>query len=137
MTRLTKEFFSSGEVLYWDHTRNGAPCPISRKVTETFRSQGVKTVVPKGAGDGRETDLSGLQRVPRSAYVLFEKKDESHVIRQLLENGVQQILFHPMMAPSKEALLACEKRGVETIVACPRMVLGDGMCKIHALILNR
>ncbi|HEX2947055.1 MAG TPA: hypothetical protein VHT96_13995 [Clostridia bacterium] len=133
MPKLSKEFFFDNEILFWDHSKKGALCPLSKRVSKTFSTLGIKVLTLKTSGNAGDADLRSLERVPRSAYVLYDRKDEQNVISQLIQNGVKCILFHPLMAPSKTAINNCKGNGVDTIIGCPRMVLGKGFCKLHAL----
>lgn len=133
MSKLSKEFFLDNEILFWDHSKKGALCPFSKRVSKAFTSLGIKVISLKPSGSEEKADLSCLKQVPSSAYVLFNRIDEQNVISQLIQNGVKCILFHPLMAPSKTAINRCKENGVETIIGCPMMVLGKGLCKVHAL----
>jgi hypothetical protein len=133
MAKQSKEFFVDDEILYWDNSKKGALCPFSKRAPKTFSSLGIKVLTLKTSGNDGKVDLVSLERVPTSAYVLYDRRDEQNTISQLIQNGVKCILFHPLMAPSKKAINNCKENGVETIIGCPMMVLGKGLCTVHAL----
>lgn len=134
MVKLNKEFFFENEILFWDQSKNGAICPFSKNVSKTFSRLGVKVLTLKTSGSETKAGLKSLDRVPSSAYVLFDREDEQNIISQLIQSGVKCILFHPLLAPSKTVINNCKENGIETVIGCPMMVLGKGLCKVHALL---
>lgn len=73
-----------------------------------------------------------MKKLPRSAYVLCEKSEATDIVRRLEEKGIQRILFHPFLTPDSRALTTCKEHNIETIIGCPNMLFGKGICKIHA-----
>jgi hypothetical protein len=67
--------------------------------------------------------------MPKSAFVLLNKSNAAKAVKELIDKGVQRILFR--MA-DLETLAECEKAGVEATVGCPMMLYGTGLHKFHA-----
>lgn len=133
MSKLSKAFFLNNEVLYWDLSKNGPCCPMSKRFDQTLMRHGIKVHFVKSRSGRRIDDLNNLPKVPKCAYVLYEKKDEDDVIRELIQNDIKRVLFHVLSKPSAKALKECTENGVETVVSCPMNAFGTPICKLHAL----
>ena len=134
MAKLSKEFFTDGEVLFVGYSsRNKA---FSRAIYDAFMRGGIK-VFPFNHKAGGSYDvkvyqsLSELPKVPRSAFVLLNRENAGKIIHSLADSGVRRILFQSAKNVDAGILEECKKLGMETMVACPMMVFGSGIHKIH------
>lgn len=137
MAKLTKEFFSNGEVIFvgysGENSRNSA---FSKQVYQAFVRSGIKVYPLNNKVNARYdikvyNGLTDMPKVPKCAYVLLNRDNTRKVIKLLADNGVKRILFQNKKNVDLETLNECKKVGIETAVACPMMILGSGMHKIH------
>jgi hypothetical protein len=49
-------------------------------------------------------------------------------------SGIKRVLFHSKKDVDPDQLEACAKAGMETAVACPLMLLGNGIHMFHAFL---
>ncbi|MDF2904704.1 MAG: hypothetical protein K0R34_25 [Herbinix sp.] len=132
MAKLYKNFFKDKDILFVGYSsRNSA---YSKEVYQAFVNNQIK-VYPYNKKENASYDvkvyksLEELPTLPKSAFVLLNKSNAAKEVKELIDKGVQRILFR--MA-DQETLSECEKAGVEAIVGCPMMIYGTGMHKIHA-----
>lgn len=135
MAKLDKDFFTDNEVLFVGYSsRNNTFC---KEIYRTFSNKGIKVYPlnnkPNGSYDIKVyNDVNELPKVPKCAYVLLNKDNTKNVIKQLADSGVKKILFHSKKTVTPDTLNQCKEAGVETAVACPMMILGSGIHRIHA-----
>ncbi|SHI02434.1 CoA binding domain-containing protein [Sporobacter termitidis DSM 10068] len=137
MAKLTKDFFTDGEVLILGYPLKDDPS--MKMILQAFQrgSIAVYAMNPNAEGD-REVKIyksfAELPKVPRCAYIYLEKEEITPWISQMKENGVQRVLFHSKKDVEPSDVDACRKTGLETAIACPLMLLGGGIHKFHKLL---
>lgn len=134
MARLTRDFFESGEVLFVGFSSRNAG--FSRKLYNAFTAAGIKVypLNPKGSADPAVKvyrSLDELPAVPEAAYVLLGGGKAGGLVRELAAGGVKRIMFHLGKTADAAVLEECRALGVETAVACPLMLLGGGIHRLH------
>lgn len=134
MTKLNKGFFKSNEVLFVGYSsRNNL---FSKMVYQAFMDNGIKVYPVNSKANGSYDikvyqDVGELPKVPENAYVLLKKENAKNAVGKLAEIGVKRVLFQNKRNVDADILQECEKLGMETAVACPMMLYGKGMHKIH------
>ncbi len=135
MTQINKTFFDKQQVLFVGFSEKQKT--FCEMVYKAFSDNGIK-VYPynkrKGAAFDRKvyTELAELPEVPKTAYVLLNKENTKNVVAELADKGVKKVLFRGKSNVDPETLEKCKSLGMETVVACPMMVFGKGLHKIHA-----
>jgi len=137
MNKLTKDFFNDSEVLFVGYSsRNGA---YSKGVYQAFTNNNLK-VYPYNTKESASYDikvyksLAALPSMPKNAFILLNKENTAKAVKQLIEKGIQKILFYSAKNVSQETLEECKKAGVETAAGCPMMIYGTGFHKFHGLL---
>lgn len=135
MAKMTKEFFTDNEVLLIGYSsKNGA---FSKIIYQAFMKNGIK-VYPLNSKEGGNYDIkvyrsiSELPKVPACAYILLNSENTKKAVESLAGSGVRRILFQNKRTVTPETLKKCEEMGIEAAVACPMMILGSGLHRIHA-----
>jgi predicted CoA-binding protein len=136
MIKLSKDFFkNSGEVLFVGYSsRNKA---YSNSILQAFSNNHIK-VFPYNTKDNAAFDtkvykkLEELPVMPKTAYILLNKDNTAKAVKQLIDNGIQKILFYSKSTVDPATLAECDKAGVVTAVGCPMMLYGSGLHKFHA-----
>jgi predicted CoA-binding protein len=134
MTRLTRDFFAGGEVLFVGYSSRNAG--FSRKLYKAFTEAGIRVypLNPKGSADPAVRvyrSLDELPAVPEAAYVLLGGGKAGGLVRELAARGVRRILFHLGKTADDVVLEECRALGVETAAACPLMLFGGGIHWLH------
>lgn len=136
MPKLNQDFFINKEVLFVGYSsRNNK---YSKAIYEAFSNNGIK-VYPFNSKDNTKSDvkvynsLDNLPTIPKCAYVLMNKNNTNKIVKQLADNGIKKILFHSSRTVEPATLDECNKMGIETAVACPMMIFGSGIHKIHGI----
>jgi predicted CoA-binding protein len=134
MLKLNREFFENNEVLFVGYSgRNKA---FSSMVYKAFTDNGIK-VYPLNNKEGGSYDvkvytrLSEIPTIPKSAYVLLNKENARKTIKTLADSGVKRILFQGKKVVDEGILEDCKSNGIEAVAACPMMIFGSGLHKIH------
>ena len=134
MAKLYKNFFKDKDILFVGYSsRNNA---YSKEIYQAFVNNQMK-VYPYNKKENASYDvtvyksLDELPMMPKSAFVLLNKSNAAKTVKELIDKGVQRILFR--MA-DQDTLAECEKAGVEAIVGCPLMLYGSGFHKFHAFL---
>lgn len=133
MTQLTSEFFADDSILFLDLTEKGLICPISRNAIKVMEKRDIKVCKIQ---EGIAEELNSMKKVPSSAFILCGKHDMTNILHNLSEKGIQRILFHPFHIPEKSTVDTCRAYGINTIIGCPMMLFGKGLCKIHASLIQ-
>ncbi len=137
MKNLRNEFFKEKEILFMGYSSR-AP-QFSNMIYKAFTDAGMKVypVNPKASVKYDVKvyhDIGELPRVPSTAYVLLNNSNAKKAVRQMIDCGVKKIMFHRGKTADQSLLDECNKAGVETAVACPMMLFGSGLHKLHGLL---
>lgn len=135
MIKLNKDFFQDNEVLFVGYSKKNLL--FCNQAYQAFVKKGIKVYPLNNRSDATFDikvfhSLVELPKVPSTAYIVLNKNNTQKVYQQLAAKGVTRILFQSKNNVTPEVLADCAKRGIETIVACPLMVFGSGIHKIHA-----
>ena len=137
MGKLTKDYFSDNEVLILGYPLNDDSS--MKMILRAFQQNGIK-VYAMNAKATRDLDIkiyksfSELPEVPKCAYIYLAKADVTPWIAKMKENGVRRVLFHSKKDVELTDIEACQKAGLETAIACPMMLLGGGIHKLHKFL---
>jgi hypothetical protein len=134
MKKLSKEFFTGDEVLIVGYPLKADPS--IRMILQAFLKNGLKVFALNSHAQSNADikvykSLAELPRVPKCAYIYLDKNDIRPWIGQLATAGVNRVLFHSKKDVDQSQLDECRKAGLETVVACPMMILGTGIHKFH------
>lgn len=134
MTKLTKDYFSDSEVLILGY-------PLQKDssmklIMSAFAKNNIRVYAlnAEAVGDLDIKIYKGfdqLPKVPKCAYIYLAKNRVTPWISVMKENGVKRVLFHSKKDVDPADIEACRKAGLETAVACPMMLLGSGIHKLH------
>ncbi|MCX8131230.1 MAG: CoA-binding protein [Clostridia bacterium] len=134
MTKLNKEFFSNNEVLFVGFSEKNSKYCMT--IYQAYTNNGIQ-VYPLNTKAGGSYDVkvyknfSELPKIPETAYILLSPENTKKAVKALAENGVKKILFHNKKIADADTLAECDKMGIKTAVACPLMIFGSGLHKIH------
>lgn len=137
MGKLKKDFFTDNEVIFVGYSSRNHQ--YSNSIYQAFANNGIKVY----ALNNKESSqfgikvfkkLSELPSSPKCAYVLLNRENTAKAVKQLVNNGVKKILFHSKKTVDQTTLEECNKRGIETAIACPMMILGSGIHRIHGFL---
>jgi hypothetical protein len=137
LEKLTKEYFSDGEVLIL-----GYPLMEDKSmnmIVSAFQKNNI-TVYAMNAKATKDLDIKiyksfeELPKIPKCTYIYLAKEDITPWIAPMKENGVERVLFHAKRYVGTEDIEACKKEGLETALACPMMLLGGGIHKFHKMV---
>lgn len=137
MPKLNKDFFTDNEVIFVGYSSKKPQ--FSSGIYKAFVNNGIK-VYPfntnsKGAFSIKVyNSLDEMPKIPTCAYVLLNKDNTDKAVKLLAKNGVKRILFQNKKTVSPDTLKECAKQGIETAVACPMMILGSGIHKLHGFL---
>ncbi len=135
MGKLKNEFLTEKEIIFMGYSSRNPQ--FSRSIYNAMTNAGYK-VYPVNTRQGGKYDikvyggLSELPKIPSTAYVLMNNKNAGEAVRQLKDYGVKKILFHIGKTTDKALFDDCTAAGIETAVACPMMIFGSGIHKLHA-----
>ena len=135
--KINKSFFTGDEVLFIGYSAKNKS--FSNMIMNAFTSNGIN-VYPMNNKPSSIYDtqvyhsLDQLPKVPEVAYVLLNKNNSNKIINQLADSGVKKIIFQNKKCLDNAVLEACRKRKLEAVVACPMMILGSGIHKLHGYI---
>ena len=134
MVKLTKAFFADKEVLLIGYSSNKQS--LSNSIYKAFIDAGIKVFPVNNKQNATfdvkvYSDISELQKVPTTAYILLDHENAKKAVKQLKGSGVKRILFQPGKTADKEILDECAEAGIETAVGCPMMLFGSGLHRLH------
>jgi len=134
MKNLKNEFFNEKDILFLGYSSRTPQ--FSNMIYKAFTNAGIKVypVNPKTSAKYDVKvykDISELPRIPSTAYILLNNDNAKSAVRQLIDKGVKKILFHRGKTADQSILDECRKAGIETAVACPMMLFGSGIHKLH------
>lgn len=135
MAKLTKEYFSNDEVLFVGYSKKNEA--FSKTIYAALTKAGI-TVYPLSKNDKVTFDVqvyhqyNDLPHIPKCAYVLLNKQNTANVVQELKAQGVERVLFHSKKTVDPSTLQKCHSLGIQTAVACPMMLVGGGIHRLHA-----
>lgn len=136
-----KDYFKGNQVLFVGLSRN--PGSFSRMVYKTFCNSGIDVfpINPNGS-DGDDIKVynsaAELEQVPETAYILLDQEKTGQMVEELAGLGVKQFLFQNKSTVSAGTLDFCASKDLETAIACPMMILSNGLIhRIHKFFANR
>lgn len=134
MKNLKNDFFTEKEVLFIGYSSRTPQ--FSSMIYKAFTDAGMRVypVNPKASEKFDVKvyqDISELPKVPSIAYILLDNENAKAAVKQLKGSGVKKILFHRGKTADQSLLDECNEAGIETAVACPMMIFGSGLHKLH------
>ena len=129
-----RSFITNEEILFLGYSRKKES--FSRMLFKEFNKVGIK-VYPVNPHADNSLDIkvynsiAEIEKVPETAYVLMSKENTIKAFPELKASGVKRILFQNKKLVSEEILDECEDMGIEAVTACPMMLIGGGLHKIH------
>ncbi|MDA3810710.1 MAG: CoA-binding protein [Spirochaetaceae bacterium] len=129
-----RNFISNNEILFVGYSSKKES--FGRMLYKEFTKAGI-TIYPMNPRKSDSYDIkvyndyAELDKVPQTAYVLLSKENTIKAFPALKESGVKRILFNNKKIVTEEILDECEDRGIETATACPMMLIGGGLHKVH------
>lgn len=135
MKNLSKEFFTEKEVIFMGYSSRTPQ--FSNMIYKAFTDAGIKVYPMNPRKDGKfyvnvYSNISELPKTPKIAYILLNNENARKAVEQLKGTGVEKILFHRGKTADQQLLNDCAAAGIETAVACPLMLFGSGLHKLHA-----
>lgn len=135
MGKLKNEFLTEKEILFMGYSSRNPM--FSNTVYKAFTDAGYKVYPVNTRKDSKfdikvYNNLSEIPKIPTTAYVLMNNKNAREAVKQLKDSGVKKILFHIGKTADKALLEECNASGIQTAVACPMMIFGSGLHKLHA-----
>ncbi len=135
MGKLRNEFFTDKEIIFMGYSSRNPQ--FSGSIYKAMTNAGYKVYPVNPKLDGKYdikvyNSLSELPKIPTTAYVLTSNKNAGEAVKQLKNSGVKKILFHIGKTADKALIDECAAAGIETAVACPMMIFGSGLHKLHA-----
>lgn len=137
MKNLRSEFFTDKEVLFMGYSSRTPQ--FSNGIYKAFTNAGIKVypVNPKSTGKYDVKvyhDIGELPKIPSTAYILMNNENARKAVAQLKQSGVKKILFHRGKTADQALLDECADAGIETAVACPMMIFGSGLHRLHGML---
>ena len=134
MDKLSRNYLEKEALFYGCSLKDKRFCELAHK---SLSENGIKLYPVGNSQDGSFSfkvynNLDELPEIPSFAYIVSDKDETRKIVSRLHELGVKKILFNSKNCVDKDTLNECEKMGMQTIVACPMMVLRSGSCRIHA-----
>lgn len=134
MTNLSKEFFNEKEIIFFGYSSRTPQ--FSNMLYKAFIDAGLKVYPVNPRKDGKYdvkvySDIKELPTIPKTAYILLSNQNAKEAVEQLKRSGVKKILFHRGRTADQQLLNDCAAAGIETAVACPMMLFGSGLHKLH------
>lgn len=133
MAVFTRDFFKNDEVLiigYSSKTKS-----FCRRVAKGISNAGI-TIYALNHNKSDNFDMkvfqsiSELPKIPQTAYVILNPENTAKAVKGLKNSGIKNIMFQPGTVTS-ETKEECVSMGMEVIEACPLMVFGKGIHRIH------
>ena len=135
--KLSKDFFLNNEVLVLGYPLKDDPA--MKVVLKAYLDNGIRVLAMNAQATG-DADVKlyksfgELPHIPKTAYIFLEKEEIDDWIQPMADHGVQRVLFHSKKDVDAAQLVDCQKAGLETAVACPLMLLGGGIHRLHAFL---
>ena len=136
MKNLSKDFFTEKEVIFMGYSSRTPQ--FSNMIYKAFSDAGIKVYPVNPKKDGKYdvkvySDINELPKTPKIAFILLNNENARKAVENLKGSGVKKILFHRGKTADQQLLDDCAAAGIETAVACPMMLFGSGLHKLHAL----
>jgi len=137
MSKVSRNFFKGKESLFLGYS--GKNEAYSKEIIKSMSNHGFK-VYPVNSNKDRKfdlkvyNDLSELPSIPENVYILMSKENASKAVASLKGKGVKRILFHNRNVADNSILEQCRETGIETAIACPLMMFGKGIHRIHGFL---
>ncbi len=133
MVKLSKSFFES-EVLFVGFTEKYRR--FCTQVYDTLTKKGIKVYALSAEPKEKFSvpvyaDIAQLPKVPSCAYVINDRPETARVVETLHAKGVKKILFNSKNVADQAILDRCRALGIETAIACPLMLYGGGLHRLH------
>jgi len=133
MAVFTRDFFKDDELLFIGYSSNAKS--FCRRIYKGLSKAGL-TIYPVNPRKSDDYDIkvyqsiSELPKVPQAAYVILNPENSAKVVKELKDAGVKNVMFQPgsLTSDTKDE---CISMGMEVIEACPLMVFGKGLHRIH------
>jgi predicted CoA-binding protein len=129
-----RDFITNEEILFMGYSSRKDS--FSRMVYKEFNKAGI-TVYPVNPRKSDTYDIkvyssiSELDKVPETAYILMKKENVEKAFTDIKDSGVKKILFQNRKLVTEEILDECDDKGIIAVTACPMMLIGGGLHKIH------
>lgn len=135
MPKLNKDFFIGNEVLFVGYSSKNQT--FSKSIYGAFADNGIKVYPYSTRTDGKYDvkvyhNLDEIEKIPATAFVLLNREHARDAVQMLSKKGVKRILFQGKKVVDLETLAACKDLGIEAVVACPMMIFGKGLHRLHA-----
>ncbi len=137
MKNLKNDFFNEKDILFMGYSSRTPQ--FSNMIYKAFTDAGMKVypVNPKSSVKYDVKvyhDIRELPKIPTTAYVLLNNDNAKTAVKQMKDSGVKKILFHRGKTADQSLLDECKQAGIETAVACPMMLFGSGIHKLHGFL---
>ena len=134
MNKLSRDYLDNEAIFYGCSIKEKRFCEQAYKA---FAKNGIKLYPVGNLKDESFSfkvykDLDELPKIPSFAHIVSGKDETRKIIKRLHELGIKKILFNSKNCVDEDTLKDCEKMGMQTLVACPMMILGSGPCRLHA-----
>ena len=134
MRSLKNEFFTEKEIIFMGYSSRVPQ--FSNMIYKAFSDAGFKVYPINPRKDGIfdvkvYSSINEIPKIPTTAYILLNNENTKKAVEQLKESGVKKILFHRGKTADQQLLDYCAAAGIETATACPMMLFGSGIHKLH------
>lgn len=134
MSLPERSYISNNEILFMGYSSKKES--FSRMLYKEFNKAGIE-VFPYNPGQEKDYDIpvfnaiDKMEKVPETAYILMKRENAARAVNDLEGTNVKRVLFQSKKLVPQEALDKCDEMGIETAFACPMMLIGGGIHKIH------
>jgi predicted CoA-binding protein len=137
MPKVSKKFFKGNEILFLGYS--GKNEPFCKEIVHAMSNNGFK-VYPVNSNKDRKfsskvySSLSELPSVPENVYIMMNKENTAKAVAGLKGKGVKRILFQNKKIADNSVLDQCREMGMEVATACPMMMFGKGIHRLHGFL---
>jgi len=138
MTKLTKDYFTNNEVLIVGFPLNGDAS--MKMILPAFLRNNISVLALNGDYKGEDVGIKvyksfeELPKVPECAYIYLARENITPWIDQMAKAGIKRVLFHSKKDVDPSDVERTQKAGMETAIACPMMLLGKGIHRLHKFL---
>ena len=133
MIKFNKNFFENNEILFFGATKKYKM--FCNSAYKALSGRGIKIYPLCDEADIFSfkvyKDFNELPVIPKTAYTILDTDDNRKIINQLKERGIKRILFHSKRIIDQDILDRCAELGIETAIACPLMIYGSALHRVH------